>query len=140
MTEQAQDLAWSDLVIGREETFSFSFDAAQLDAYARLSGDWNPIHHDAEFAGRGGFSAPVVYGGLVVTQISRLVGMRMPGLHALWTGINLRFRRPLLVDEVAELRARITRRIASVQAIEMAIQVKAQGKIIASGDAQAMVR
>jgi 3-hydroxybutyryl-CoA dehydratase len=140
VTDQARDLTWDDLVLGREESFSFSFDAEQLEAYARLSGDRNPIHHDLEFARRSGFDAPVVYGGLIVSQVSHLVGMRMPGLHALWTGINLRFRQPLLVGEPAELYARVTRRLIASRIIEITLHVKAGGKTIASGDVQAMVR
>jgi acyl dehydratase len=72
--------------------------------YARRAGDFNPIHHDAEFAAATRFGRPIASGaqttgllmGLTATHFSRECAM--VGLD-FW----FRFRRPVFADETIRL-------------------------------------
>ena len=43
-------------------------------AFAELSGDTNPIHVDAESARGSGFSGRVAYAGVLLAEVSRIIG------------------------------------------------------------------
>ncbi|WP_297735288.1 MaoC/PaaZ C-terminal domain-containing protein [uncultured Maricaulis sp.] len=58
-----------------EKTFS----QADFDAFARLSGDNNPIHVDPEFSARTRFGSTVAHGALLCSVLRGLVEMIMPG-------------------------------------------------------------
>ena len=108
-----------------------------MRAYRAISGDDNPLHDDAAFARRRGFAGPVVYGGLVVAQVSRLLGTRLPGHGCVWRALSLRFRKPLYVDQPATLRGTVTHASAELGTVELALCVEAGGRRIAEGEASA---
>lgn len=80
---------------------SRSFTLNDQREFARASGDFNPLHLDAQFARRTQMGAPVVHG------IHTLLWALEAALHAGSfdvQGIRVRFHQPLFLDEKAELR------------------------------------
>lgn len=82
-----------------ERTFSLE----DQRAFAALSGDWNPIHHDAVAARRTLMGAPVVHGvHLVAWAIDRVLAAA-PGGPAGVKALRARFARPVYLDQKVEL-------------------------------------
>lgn len=138
-TPSAEINALEDLTEGRSLAFDFVVNAADMADFSRISGDYNPLHTDAEFARGRGFSGPVVYGALLVANVSRLIGMHFPGQQALWSGLRMTFRNPLMVDEPARLEAVISHQSVATSSIKIKITIRAGDKLIASGSAESMV-
>ena len=65
-------------------------------AFATLSGDWNPLHTDAEHAARTAYRRPVLHGAFSAALISRMAGMYLPGADCLLHGMRLRFVAPIV--------------------------------------------
>ena len=72
-----------ELALGQTETLSRCITADDVAAFARLSGDYNALHLDDEFAARTEFSQRVVHGFLHASLLSTLIGTRLPGPGAL---------------------------------------------------------
>lgn len=117
---------------------TFEIDPEQMDAFRRLSGDDNPLHFDAAFARARGFAGPVVYGGLIVAQVSRLLGNRLPGPGCVWQSLTLKFRRPLYVGQPARLEAELRHAAAQLGVVVLALKVTSEGAVLAEGEAMAM--
>lgn len=130
-------LAWDDLAEGAEARLTFTIGEAEMRAFAALSGDANPLHSDAAFARARGFAGAVVYGGLIIAQVSKLIGTELPGRDAVWTGIRLDFRKPLYVGEAAELTGRVVHRSRATRSLTIALEVVAGGRTVATGEAEA---
>jgi 3-hydroxybutyryl-CoA dehydratase len=83
-----------DLSIGMraEKTYSISHDDAVR--FSEMSGDWNPAHHDEDYAAQSFFKARVAHGMFSVIQFSGLLGMDLPGLGTLWIKQSVEFLRP----------------------------------------------
>jgi 3-hydroxybutyryl-CoA dehydratase len=111
-----------------------------MKSFAGLSGDYNPLHTDAVFARSKGFEGPVVYGALIVAQVSRLIGMHLPGRGATWMGLKMDFKSPLMVGEEALLEGRISSISDAVRMLKLRLQVSANGKEIAKGSAEVVVK
>jgi acyl dehydratase len=83
---------------------------ADVTAFAALSGDYNPIHTDEEYARRSAFGRRIAHGALVFS-ISTGLAMRMtPPNEALvaFLGIDsLRFTRPVFLGDTVRLRTRV---------------------------------
>lgn len=80
---------WRPPEIGTTATWSRTFTADDVEAFARISGDRNPLHFDADFAARTKVARLVVQGGLTTGLFNALVAMRLPGpgsvfLHQEW--------------------------------------------------------
>jgi 3-hydroxybutyryl-CoA dehydratase len=96
--------------VGRRAELRHTFRAADVVAYARLTGDMNPLHVDAEAAARGRFGRPVVHGMLSASLFSRLLAMDLPGPGTIYLRQSLRFARPVWLDEEVVASVTIVRR------------------------------
>ena len=81
--------AWIPPPIGATATWTRTFTADDVEAFARISGDRNPLHFDTAFAARTRLGALVVQGGLATGLFNALVAQELPGpgsvfLHQEW--------------------------------------------------------
>ncbi len=82
-------MGWTAPAVGTTARRSRTFSAEDVELYARISGDRNPLHFDAGFASRTKVRALVVQGGLTTGLFNALVAMDLPGpgsvfLHQEW--------------------------------------------------------
>ena len=125
------------LPVGFVRSITFSVTEHDQAEFARLSGDTNPIHLNADHARARGFAGPVVYGGLLLARLSQIIGLWIPGEAGLWSGVQLDFRHALLVNEPASLTAEITHVSEATRSLVLKVTVASGDRIIASGKAMA---
>lgn len=82
-------MSWQPPDVGSRATWTRTFTADDVEAFARLSGDRNPLHFDPGFAARTRVERLVVQGGLTTGLFNALVAERLPGpgsvfLHQEW--------------------------------------------------------
>lgn len=97
------DLSAADLRVGLSAELVRAVSAADLDAFASVSGDFNPLHVDEDHARETSFGGRIAHGALMVALASALVGTRLPGRRVLVTGFNARFSRPVRVPTTLRL-------------------------------------
>ena len=81
--------AWDPPRVGSTATWTRTFSAEDVEAFATISGDRNPLHFDPAFTARTRLERLVVQGGLTTGLFNALVAMRLPGpgsvfLHQEW--------------------------------------------------------
>jgi acyl dehydratase len=81
------------------------FDAATVAAYARASGDDNPLHTDASIAAAAGLPAPPVHGMRLMAAIEPALAAWRPDLRL--ARLAGTFAELLLIDEDARLSGRV---------------------------------
>ncbi|UCZ77288.1 hypothetical protein LHK94_10090 [Dickeya zeae] len=124
---------------GQSVALDFLITEKDMSQFASLSGDFNPLHVDDTFARAKGFSGVVVYGGLIIAHISRLIGMNLPGRDSLWSSIDVKFRNPLYVNQTAMLEAVISAISSATGLIELKISLRSGNKLIAKGKAEVLL-
>jgi acyl dehydratase len=82
-------MAWTPPAVGQRGTWSRTFTTADVEAFADLTGDRNPLHFDVDFATRTQPGALIVHGGLTTGLFNALVAEVLPGpgsvfLHQEW--------------------------------------------------------
>ena len=80
---------WQPPTVGTRATWSRTFTADEVEAYAQITGDRNPLHFDPAFAASTRLGRLVVQGGLTTGLFNALVAMELPGpgsvfLHQEW--------------------------------------------------------
>ena len=66
-----------------------------LFAFAKISGDWNPLHTDENYIKKTSFKRLVLHGAFSAGLVSKMAGEYLPGEKCLLNGINLRFISPI---------------------------------------------
>ena len=94
--------AAGSLAVGDRVSFSKTVSTADVDAFARATGDTNRLHLDAGYAANTRFGGPIVHGGLLVGVIGAALA-RLPGI-VVYLSQEASFDRPLGVGD----RVRVT--------------------------------
>lgn len=140
-TPQADELGFADIAIGQVFEIERSFSAQDVRAFAAVSGDHSPLHVDPAYAAGTEFGRNVVHGILLASLFSQLVGMRVPGKHALYMGQDLTFRRPVLVDETIRAIAKVTAKSEATSTLVLNTEIRsADDKVVVMGTAKVKVR
>lgn len=121
-----------------QETFSFTQE--EVAAFAKVTGDTNPVHLDEAYAATTAFKKPIMHGMLGAGVISRVMGTKFPGEGSIYLGQDLQFKRPMYagVEYVVIATVKETDPAKHTALIETVIQDKATGKLCTSGTAQIM--
>ena len=82
-------MAWQPPAVGSQATLTRTFTDDDVETFAVLSGDRNPLHFDPSFAASTRVGALVVQGGLTTGLFNTIVAMQLPGpgsvfLHQEW--------------------------------------------------------
>jgi len=96
-----KELAYADIAIGDEASFAKTITEADIVNYAGLTGDFNPVHIDAEYAKASMFKERVAHGMLVSGLISAVLGTQLPGANAIYLGQDLKFKAPVKIGDTA---------------------------------------
>jgi NAD(P)-dependent dehydrogenase (short-subunit alcohol dehydrogenase family)/acyl dehydratase len=105
---EAADIGPDELRVGATAEFSREITQADVDDFARNSGDRNPLHVDAAYAAATSFSKPIAHGAFQIGLASAIAGMHLPGRRCLLTTIQARFPAPLQVPTRVVVRGEIT--------------------------------
>jgi 3-hydroxybutyryl-CoA dehydratase len=87
-----------------EEKLSFSHE--QIQEFARVSGDQNPIHLDDEAAKKAGFPTVISHGLLAGSIFSKILATNLPGPGTVYLSQSFQFKKPILPERT--LRAKVT--------------------------------
>jgi acyl dehydratase len=114
--------------------------AEEVDAFARLSGDVNPLHLDDAFGQQHGFRGRVVHGALVNAFISRILGTELPGPGCLWLSQTTRFAHPVYIADPIEVVVRVVHKSESLRTLVLETTVEnMRGETLLVGEAKVAV-
>ncbi|MBU2700400.1 3-hydroxybutyryl-CoA dehydratase [Sporomusaceae bacterium BoRhaA] len=95
----AQDIKFADIQIG--DTASLSKTIAEHDVYtfAGITGDFNPVHINEQFAKDTMFQGRIAHGMLTAGFISAVLGTTLPGINTIYLGQELSFKAPVRMGD-----------------------------------------
>ena len=99
---------FDDLSVGMAAQFRRKIDGEIISGFAKVSGDVNPLHIDADYARRSGFKDQVAHGILCSSLFSELVGVHLPGENCLLTDISVVFSKPVFINDEVTVDGSIT--------------------------------
>lgn len=132
-------LYFEDLQVGQEASMSRTVTEADIVAYAALSGDYNPVHIDPEFASKTIFKERIAHGILAAGYISALFGMKLPGPGSIYISQTLSFRAPVKIDDCVESRVKLVELIAEKKRARFDCLCSVNDKPVLTGEAVLMV-
>jgi len=132
--------------VGEKATFTKTVTQVDDTLFAGISGDFNPVHIDEEYAKTTMFKTRIVHGAYTVSLISAVIGMKLPGPGCIYGSQTIKFTNPVhigdtltAIAEVIEKKDKGKRLIIKTSVVkEICVfdQVKyPQGTVVAEGEA-----
>ena len=92
---------------GQAATWTKTITEADVEAFAGITGDFNPLHVDGKYAARSRFGERIAHGILTAGLISAVLGMRLPGPGGIFLSQTLMFVRPVRFGDTITARAEV---------------------------------
>jgi acyl dehydratase len=92
--------------VGDSAEITKTIEQEDIDAFARVTGDHNPVHVDEEFAKTTRFGKRIAHGMLTASLISSVLANELPGEGSVYLGQTLQFVAPVFPGD--EITARVT--------------------------------
>ncbi|GMU40971.1 MAG: hypothetical protein AMXMBFR23_18370 [Chloroflexota bacterium] len=129
------------LTVGTVATFSKTVTQEDIDLFARVTGDTNPLHSDAAYAARTRFKSPIAHGMFGAGTISAALGTKLaPNAVVIYLGQNLQFRGPVKAGDTITATATVTKVDPERSRVSLDTVVTNQdGAEVIRGDAMVMV-
>jgi 3-hydroxybutyryl-CoA dehydratase len=113
----------------------------QIEAFARLSGDRNPVHFDDAFAKRIGFEGHIAHGAVTAALLSAVLGMDLPGPGSVFLEQHVRFLKPVRPGDTITAALEVVRVRDDKPIITLAASVTNQADVrVADGELVVLLR
>ena len=141
MSEKPSEYSFDEIELGMQKSFKVDISKNMLDVFGRDTGDYNPLHMSEEYASSTSFKKRVCSGMFLSSFFSRLVGMYLPGKHALHISQSLNFVNPCFIGETVTVGGKVIDKSAATKIIKLETTITNEsGKRIIDGKAQVIVR
>tara|TARA_Y100000052_G_scaffold19324_2_gene19005 strand:+ start:25795 stop:26226 length:432 start_codon:yes stop_codon:yes gene_type:complete len=127
---------FEDLEIGMAHETHHTITEADIEAFASVSGDYNPLHMDEEFAKGTIFKGRIAHGALTASYISGILGNDLPGPGAIFTDLALQFKRPVRIGDEVIARAEVSEKIEKGARVTLSCKCMVNGKTVVEGQAK----
>jgi len=86
-------------IIGDKAEFSKTISESDIYLFAGITGDFNPMHVNEEFASKTRFGKRIAHGMLISSFISTALGMKMPGIGTIYISQQVEFKKPVFIGD-----------------------------------------
>ena len=97
-----------ELRIGDTATVSRTITEGQVYEFAALTGDYNRIHVDKQWAEQQRFGQRIAHGLFVNSLIGPVMGLDLPGNGCIFMGVNVQFKAPTFFGDTVEVKVEFT--------------------------------
>jgi acyl dehydratase len=109
--------------------------AEDVRRFAEITGDFNPVHVDPEFAENSPFGRMIAHGPVALGLAGQIVGTRMPGLGTVAVSATIRHLYPIYVEDRVTTKAEVTAIDPETRNVTIGLTWKNQeGRLVAEGD------
>lgn len=134
-----QGLFFEDLSLGQSAETTRVVTANDVEAFAAVSGDTNPVHLDEDYAKTTTFQTRIAHGMLSGAYISAVIGTKLPGPGSIYLSQSMRFRRPVKLGDAVVTRVTIQALDEARGHATLATVCQVNGKTVVDGEAVIMV-
>jgi len=126
--------------VGDSAEITRTIEQSDIDAFADVTGDHNPVHVDEEFAKTTRFGRRIAHGMLTASLISAVLANKLPGEGSVYLGQTLQFVAPVFPGD--EITARVTvreiREDKPILKLET-VCVNQRGEVVIRGEATVLI-
>ena len=126
---------YDSISVGDTHTFTRTVTMADVQAFADVTGDDNPIHVDPTAGEASRFGTNVVHGVLLLGLASKVLGRDFPGDGSVAVSLSAKFLRPVPVGSEVTVEVKVSEKIERHQHVKIRLYCYTGGKMCVGGEA-----
>lgn len=133
---QLTNTPYEALVVGQKATYSKTVGEKDIQLFAAMSGDRNPVHLDPEFAAGTIFKERIAHGMFSGALISAAVACTLPGPGTIYLGQTMKFTRPVKFGDTLTVQLEILEKLPKFRVRIATRVVNQRDEIVVDGEAE----
>lgn len=104
--------------------------------FAQISGDFNPLHLDAEYAGSTCFKQRIAHGMLVAGILSAVLGNELPGPGTIYLSQTIYFKAPVFLGDTVVAEVEVVEKMPAAKRLRLkTVCFNQGGRVVLEGEA-----
>ena len=124
-----------DIEIGMTRHLAKEVTDRDIELFAEVSTDHNPVHLDDAYAQDTIFEGRIAHGMLTAGLISAVIGEQLPGHGTVYLGQTLKFLAPVRPGDIVRAEVRVTDMDIAKRKVVMVTECSIDGKPVLRGEA-----
>lgn len=130
---------FEEISIGDRASFAKTITETDIYLYAGVSGDFNPVHVDEEYAKTTPFKTRIAHGGLAGSLLAPVLGMKLPGLGTVALEVTQKYRNAVYPGDTITCEVEVLKKLDRMKAVEMKITwTNQKGKVVSKGSCRVL--
>lgn len=128
-----------EITPGMSASMSHVVTDGDVRKFAEVSGDYNPVHLDEDYAKDSRFGRRIAHGLFSASFFSGLFGTKLPGRGCVYAAQNLKFRRPVYIGDTVVATVTVLTVDAIKKRVLFSTVCTVEGKEVILGDAEIFI-
>lgn len=94
-----KDIPYEEICIGQKESIIRTITSYDIEMFAVITGDKNPVHLNELYARKSIFGKRIAHGMLTSSLISSILGTKLPGANTIYLSQSLKFLAPCYIGD-----------------------------------------
>ena len=134
-----KELTYEEIRIGDTADFFKTISEFDIYQFAGITGDFNPMHINEEFADTTIFKDRIAHGLLTGSFISTVLGMKLPGPNTIYLSQSFKFKAPVKIGDTIHAMVEVIEKQDDKKMIKLKTQVWNQrNEMVVDGEALVM--
>ena len=135
---QVRNFPYDTLEVGQQARLQRTVEERDIQLFAAVSGDRNPVHLDEEYAAASLFKERIAHGMFSGALISAAIACELPGPGTIYLGQQLKFTRPVKLGDQLTVELEVLEKLAKGR-VRLATRVSNQaGELVVDGEAEVL--
>ncbi|ROS04816.1 acyl dehydratase [Sinobacterium caligoides] len=131
-----ENVTFDEITIGQTASYEKTVSEQDIQLFAAVSGDVNPVHLDEEFASASMFGKRIAHGMFTGALVSAALALRLPGPGCIYLGQSLSFRAPVFIGDTITINLEVTAKRDDKKFVTLkCVATNQNGKKVATGEA-----
>jgi len=102
---------YKKITVGDQASIARTITETDISLFARITGDFNPVHVNEEFAKKTMFKGRIAHGMLIASLVSTVLGTKLPGFGSIYVSQTLRFMKPVRIGDTITATVEVVKKI-----------------------------
>lgn len=125
--------------IGQTAEFLKLITQEDIKNFARLTGDYNPIHLDDQYAKNTIFKKKIAHGLLTASFISTVIATKLPGPGSIYLDQSLKFLAPVYIGEQIRIFVKVIKKNTEKRIVTLSTEAHVGKKKVITGEARILL-
>ena len=131
------NIPFADIETGMQRQYSKTLTERDLLLFSETSGDYNPVHLDAQYAATTAFGERIAHGMWSGALISAAIATTLPGPGSVYRSQTLKFSRPVKLGDTITITLTVSDKKDRVKLVTLECEGRNQhGDVVVKGEAE----